>query len=63
MTLVSPRQCAQMIEKGVWGVASDYSQCDSCGGMIVRWDWHLKFPKSHGALCLDCAAPKREVRQ
>ena len=59
MTLVSAKQCAQMIERGVWEVASDYLHCDSCGGMIVKWDAVLRFPRNHGTLCIDCAAPIR----
>jgi len=58
MTLtIARKQPPQPIERGVWGVARDYSQCDSCGGMIVKWDAVLRFPRNHGALCIDCAAP------
>lgn len=62
MTLVIAKPAAQPIEKGVWEMAGDYIHCDSCGGMIVRYDSYIRFRTSHGALCLDCAAPKRGER-
>lgn len=61
MTLTIAKQSTQLIEKGVWEMASDYLHCDSCGHTIIKYDGYLKFPKQKGALCIDCAAPK--VRQ
>lgn len=66
MTLTIERQPVQPIERGVWEMAGDFNQrCDSCGHMIIRYDQFLKFPRSHGSLCLDCARPLKrgEVRQ
>lgn len=59
------KPAVQMIERGVWTIAQEYWECDSCGHMIILGDPYLVFPHQHGSLCGDCAAPLKrgEVRQ